>query len=110
MVKLMAQLDPDLIFGALANPTRRAMTETLLREGPLAMMTLAGPFGISLPGIKKHVGVLEEAGIVTCRRQGRQNICAVNPVALKAAAEWFDFHSQFWNSSLDRLQELLKEE
>ncbi len=106
MVKFQ-QSDRDLVFGALANSTRRAMTESLLRDGPQAMMILAKPFGISLPGIKKHIGVLEDAGIVTTNKRGRENIVAVNPAALKTAAEWFEFQARFWNASMDRLDKIL---
>lgn len=97
----------DRTFFALSNRTRRGMTEMLLREGEKPMRDLARPFGISLPGAMKHIGVLEEAGIVLCRRQGRENLCSVNPAALKDAAGWFEFHARFWDASFERLGTLL---
>lgn len=109
MVKLSEPEQYDRVFAALANRTRRGMAEILLREGPKPMTALAEPFGISLPGAKKHIGVLEGAGIVDCRRRGRENICAVNAVALKRAAGWFEFHARFWNESFDRLGRVLAE-
>ncbi len=109
MVKFQ-DTNQDLVFGALANATRRAMTESLLRDGPQAMMILARPFGISLPGIKKHVSVLAQAGIVTTRKKGRENIIAVNPATLRDAAKWFEFQARFWNVSLNRLEKLLNRE
>ncbi|MEX0956596.1 MAG: metalloregulator ArsR/SmtB family transcription factor [Rhizobiaceae bacterium] len=99
----------DRTFFALSNRTRRSMTEMLLREGEKPMRQLAKPFGISLPGAMKHIGVLEDAGIVLCRRRGRENLCSVNPTALQDAAGWFDFHSRFWTASFDRLGKVLAE-
>lgn len=101
-------VDIDRVLFALSSATRRGMTEIMLREGPKPMSALAIPFDISLPGAKKHIGILEEAGIVTCRKQGRENICAANAEALAAAARWFEFHERFWNASLDRLGRLLE--
>jgi DNA-binding transcriptional ArsR family regulator len=99
----------DRTFFALSNRTRRSMTEMLLREGEKPMRELAKPFGISLPGAMKHIGVLENAGIVLCRRQGRENLCTVNPYALRDAAGWFEFHARFWNASFERLGKVLAE-
>ncbi|MBO6718731.1 MAG: helix-turn-helix transcriptional regulator [Rhizobiaceae bacterium] len=99
----------DRTFFALSNRTRRSMTEMLLREGEKPMRELAKPFGISLPGAMKHIGVLEDAGIVLCRRQGRENLCSVNPSALKDAAGWFEFHARFWSESFERLGRMLAE-
>jgi DNA-binding transcriptional ArsR family regulator len=99
----------DRAFFALSNRTRRGMTEMLLREGEKPMRELAKPFGISLPGAMKHIGILEDAGIVLCRRRGRENICSVDPSALQTAAGWFDFYSRFWTASFDRLGKVLAE-
>ncbi|GAB5505334.1 MAG: metalloregulator ArsR/SmtB family transcription factor [Rhizobiaceae bacterium] len=99
----------DRAFFALSNATRRGMTEMLLREGEKPMRELARPFGISLPGAMKHIGVLQEAGIVSCRRQGRENLCSVEPVALQSAAGWFEFYARFWSTSFERLGKVLAE-
>jgi DNA-binding transcriptional ArsR family regulator len=101
-------MEPDRIFAALANGTRRAMTESLLREGPQPMTRLAAPHAMTLAAIKKHLGVLSDAGIVTTRKVGRENICAVDPAALQLAAGWFERQSRFWTQSLDRLELLLR--
>lgn len=98
----------DKVFFALSHGTRRGMTEIMLREGPKPMSELARPFGASLPGAKKHIDVLQQAGIVTCRRLGRENICSVNAAALAEAERWFEFHRKFWSASLDRLGEVLE--
>ena len=99
----------DRAFFALSNATRRRMTEMLLREGEKPMRELARPFGISLPGAMKHIGVLQEAGIVSCRRRGRENLCFVDPGALQTAANWFEFHARFWNAGFERLSKVLAE-
>jgi DNA-binding transcriptional ArsR family regulator len=101
---------PDRVFHALASATRRRMTEKLARSGPQPMSALARPFRISLPGAKKHIAVLERAGVVTCRKVGRENICAVNPATIEKAAEWFTFMEGFWQSGLKRLERILAEE
>ena len=106
------QSDPahvDRAFFALSNATRRGMTEMLLREGEKPIRELARPFGISLPGAMKHIGVLQEAGIVSCRRQGRENLCSVDASALQTAAGWFEFHARFWSVSFERLGKVLAE-
>jgi DNA-binding transcriptional ArsR family regulator len=99
----------DRIFSALANDTRRAMAERLARSGPQPMSELARPFRISLPGAMKHVTVLERAGLVTCRKCGRENICSINPAAFAKTAEWFTFMEGFWRSGIDRLEGILAE-
>jgi DNA-binding transcriptional ArsR family regulator len=98
----------DKTFFALSHATRRGMAEIMMREGPKPISELARPFDLSLPGAKKHVDVLKDAGIVTCRRLGRENICTVDAAALREAARWFEFHSKFWNASLDRLGQMLE--
>ena len=108
MVKFETSYQTDRVFAALGHGTRRGMTEIMLRDGPKPISALADPFGISLPGAMKHIGVLEEAGIVSCRREGRQNICSINAQALEEARGWFEFHQRFWNASLDRLGAMLE--
>lgn len=96
------------VFAALGSPVRLQMAETLMREGPMAISALGEPHAMSLTGAKKHVSVLEAAGLVSCRKMGRENICAINPGALQAAADWFERHEKFWTSSFDRLEKLLQ--
>jgi DNA-binding transcriptional ArsR family regulator len=96
------------IFAALGSPVRLAMTEALLRNGPVAMTELGKPFGFSLTGTRKHVQVLQDAGLVTCSKIGRENFCAVNPAALQAASRWLGQQEKFWTASFDRLEKLLQ--
>jgi DNA-binding transcriptional ArsR family regulator len=96
------------IFAALGSPVRLKMAEALMRQGPMAITELGRPHGMSLTGVKKHVSVLEEAGLVRCSKVGRENICAIDPKALQSAASWFERHEKFWMTSFDRLEKLLK--
>jgi DNA-binding transcriptional ArsR family regulator len=96
------------VFAALGNPVRLLMAEALLKSGPMPMRELGKPHAISLTGIKKHVGVLEAAGVVNCNKIGRENFCAINPKALQSAARWFERQEKFWAASLDRLEKLLQ--
>jgi DNA-binding transcriptional ArsR family regulator len=96
------------IFAALGSPVRLKMAEALMQQGPMAITELGRPHGMSLTGVKKHVSVLEGAGLVSCRKVGRENICAIDPKALQAAAGWFERHEKFWTTSFDRLEKLLK--
>ncbi|MDE2126764.1 MAG: helix-turn-helix transcriptional regulator [Armatimonadetes bacterium] len=97
----------DRVFGALADPTRRAILERL--TGGDAMVTeLAAPFNSSLPAISKHLHVLEEAGLIVRRAIGRKRICSIVPSAMLSAEEWLDTYRRFWTERLDALEETLK--
>jgi len=99
----------DLVFGALSDATRRAMLARLGR-GQATVSELAAPFEMSMPAITKHLNVLERAGLISRRRDGRMKICTVNPDAAENAREWIEQQSKFWNGSLDRLEKLLAQE
>jgi len=94
------------VFGALSDPTRRAIL-LRLREGELPVTELAAPFRASLPAISKHLSVLESAGLISRRSVGRQKICSILPGALEPASEWLDQQTQFWNDRLDSLDVFL---
>jgi len=96
----------DRVFGALADPTRRAILERLAR-GEVAVTELAAPFSTSLPAISKHLRVLEGAGLIVRRTAGRRRICKIEPTAMDSAAEWIAYYSRFWNERLDALDEYL---
>ncbi|WP_102961247.1 ArsR/SmtB family transcription factor [Mangrovicella endophytica] len=100
----MAKHDADLsqLFHALADPTRRAML-TRLAEGPAAVSDLAGPTGLRLPTVMRHLAVLEEAGLITTAKDGRIRTCAIEPGALDPARTWLDEQRALWNARLDRL-------
>src|ERR1700729_4361802 len=96
----------DNTFGALADPTRRAILARLA-VGEATVGELAAPFEISLPAISRHLKVLESAGLITNEREGKHRRCALRPQALEGASEWLDFHRRFWSGSFDRLDERL---
>ena len=98
----------DALYGALADPTRRAMIARL-RGGPLSISDLGEPFGMTLAAIGKHVASLESAGIVRTHKQGRVRRCALVPRGLSPAASWLLEQEQFWNERLDSLEAHLEE-
>ena len=92
----------DSAFSALADPTRRAIL-TRLAQGEATVKELAKPFKISLPAISRHLRVLEAAGLLERRKQGRVHHCRLAPHPLQDAAEWLAFYQRFWDSKLDVL-------
>ncbi|UEM19284.1 metalloregulator ArsR/SmtB family transcription factor [Skermanella mucosa] len=97
----------DLVFQALADPTRRAMLRDLA-AGERRIGELAAPFSMSLEAASKHVRVLERAGLVRRRIQGRAHVCRIQPAPLAAAQDWIRFYERFWTGRLDALETLLK--
>lgn len=104
MVNHMVQQDArlDRIFSALADPTRR---QVLVRLGtaPATISDLAEPFAISLTGMKKHVRVLEEAGLVVTEKVGRARRCRLGTERLDDAMAWISFYQRLWERRLDGL-------
>ncbi len=99
----------DSVFRALGDPTRLRMIEQLAR-GDQTVSDLAAPLDMTLAGASKHVGVLEQAGLLTREKRGRERICALNPDALLAARDWVERYSAFWSQRLDALDQALKED
>lgn len=97
----------DGVFGVLADPTRRAILERLA-GGEVTVTELAAPFPWSLPAISKHLRVLEGAGLIVRRRNGRRRLCRITPAAMDDAAEWIDHYRRFWDARLDALAETLE--
>jgi DNA-binding transcriptional ArsR family regulator len=97
----------DRTLAALADPTRRAVLERLGR-GTATISELAEPFGMSLTGMKKHVRVLEDAGLVTTEKVGRARICRAGPRRLEDVEEWSATYRRMLEERLDRLGELLE--
>jgi DNA-binding transcriptional ArsR family regulator len=108
MVKQKGALLDD-VFHALADPTRRAMLRSLA-AGERNIGELAAPFRMSLAAASKHVKVLESAGLVRRRVQGRSHICRIEPAPLAAAEEWLHYYEGFWTKRLDALDALLRAE
>jgi DNA-binding transcriptional ArsR family regulator len=98
--------DLDLLFGALADPTRRAIVERLA-SGEATVTELAAPFPISLPAISRHLKVLERASLITRSQQGRWRGARLSPAALATAATWLVQQERLWAERLDRLDDHL---
>jgi DNA-binding transcriptional ArsR family regulator len=98
----------DLVFHALADPTRRMMVERLSR-GPASVSDLARPFAISLPAVVQHLHVLEASGLVRSEKVGRVRTCRMEPRSLQMAEQWIAERRSGWERRLDRLGEYLAE-
>lgn len=88
---------------ALSDPTRIAVIKTL-SEGSATVSELARPFNMALPSFTQHLGVLEHAGLIVSRREGRSRVCSLNPSALRDAEEWMASYRQQWESRMDRYE------
>lgn len=97
----------DGVFHALSDGTRRAMLKALA-GGERKIGDLAEPFDMSFAAVSKHVRVLEEAGLVKRRVDGRAHFCSLAPQPLKAADEWLRFYETFWSARFDVLDQLFK--
>ena len=93
----------SLLFHALADPTRRAMLNRL-SQSSAPVSELAGPTGLRLPTVMRHLAVLEEAGLITTAKDGRIRTCAIVPAALEPARSWIDEQRAIWEARLDRLE------
>lgn len=98
--------DLDRIFGALSDPTRRRIVHRLTK-GDATLSELAEPFDLTMPGLSKHVSVLERAGIVHKWRDGRSRRCRLVPQHLAAADDWLRTQTAFWHDRLDGLEAFL---
>jgi DNA-binding transcriptional ArsR family regulator len=98
----------DVVFGALADPTRRAILARLA-GGEATVTELAAPFAMSLPAVSKHLKVLERAGLISRGRNAQQRPCRLEAGPLAGIAEWVQTYRQFWEGSFDRLDEHLQE-
>lgn len=99
----------DLLFYALADPTRRQIL-TMLNKGARTIGALADPFNMSLAAISKHIKILEKAKLLDRKKIGRIHECTLNPKALRTAEEYLQFYTQFWDERLDALAENLESE
>ena len=98
----------SITFGALADPTRRAILARLA-EGQASVTELAEPFAISLPAVSKHLKVLQRAGLISRGRAAQWRPCRLAPEPLKKATDWLQRYRQFWDESLDQLADHLRE-
>lgn len=104
----MASDHLSVTFAALADPTRRAILARLA-QGEASVTELAKPFDLSLPGISKHLKVLQRAGLITQSRNAQWRPCRLEGSRLKEAAEWVGKYRRFWDESFQRLDEVLQD-
>jgi len=109
MQQTSSNLDLPTLFGALADPHRLAIVETLAAEGEKTVGELCMPFAISAPAISRHLAVLESAGVIERRVDRQWRVCRIRPDALAAVEGWVETQRRFWNASLDRLDRMLAE-
>ena len=95
-------------FGALADPTRRAILARLA-SGEASVTELASPFAMSMPAISKHLKVLERAGLIARGREAQWRPCRLRAAPLREVAGWVDHYRRFWEESFDRLDDYLQE-
>jgi DNA-binding transcriptional ArsR family regulator len=97
----------DAIFGALADPTRRAILARLA-SGEVTVNELAEPFAMTQPAVSKHLKVLERAGLIARGRDAQRRPCRLHPETLKTVADWVAHYEHFWTESFDRQDEYLR--
>jgi DNA-binding transcriptional ArsR family regulator len=97
----------DAVFGALADPTRRAILARLT-EGDASVAELAAPFRVSQPAISRHLKVLEQAGLISRRRQATARFSHLEAEPLREATDWLARYRQYWDERFDQLDELLE--
>lgn len=98
----------SIVFGALADPTRRAILARLAQD-EATVSEIAAPFEMSLPAVSKHLKMLERAGLITRSRAAQWRPCKLEPEPLKGVADWVAEFEKFWNGSFDRLDDYLQE-
>ena len=98
----------SVTFAALADPTRRAILARLA-QGEASVTELAKPFDLSLPGVSKHLKVLQRAGLITQSRNAQWRPCRLEGGRLKEASEWVGEYRRFWDESFERLDEVLQD-
>jgi DNA-binding transcriptional ArsR family regulator len=98
----------SLTFAALADPTRRAILARLV-TGECSVTELAEPFDMSLPGVSKHLRVLERAGLIARTRDAQFRRCHIDAAPLKAVVDWAEHYRNLWEGRLDRLDSYLEQ-
>lgn len=94
------------VFGALADPTRRAILARLA-EGDLTVRELSAPFPVSQPAISRHLKVLEQAGLISRRRRATARLSHLEAERLRDVTEWLARYQQFWDERFERLDSLV---
>jgi len=99
---------PDMLFKALADPSRRALFERLCRDGEQTVGSLTAHSGISQPAVSKHLLLLREAGLVRVRAEGRHTHYSAQVSALEPLLDWTSKMARFWQTRFDFLEDVLK--
>src|SRR5215204_4252280 len=102
----MADKQLNAVFGALADPTRRAILARLT-EGDASVAELAAPFAMSQPAVSRHLKVLEQAGLISRSRQATVRLSHLEADPLREATAWLGTYQEFWDESYDRLDALI---
>jgi DNA-binding transcriptional ArsR family regulator len=100
----------DRAFGALADPTRRAILDRLAQDSELAVTQIAGRFDVSLPAVIKHLDVLARAGLIERAKTGRTVHCRLRTEPMETAMQWLARYERFWTERLDALAKFLEED
>jgi DNA-binding transcriptional ArsR family regulator len=108
-VKIPTSGELDLLFGALADATRRGIVNQLA-DGEQTVTELAARHPISLPAISRHLKVLERASIITRSKDGRLRRARLSPLSLASTATWLSQYEQLWSERLNRLDDLIAKE
>jgi DNA-binding transcriptional ArsR family regulator len=102
-------VNPEQVFHALGDPTRRVIVEKLSR-GPQSVSRLAEPLGITLTAVVQHLQILEASGLVRTEKVGRVRTCRMETAGLKVLEKWIADRRSIWERRLDRLGDLLEDE
>ena len=100
--------DPNSVFRALADPTRRSIFEELTRQGEQTVHALTAYAGVSQPAVSKHLTVLKKAKLVRHRRDGRETHYRAEPEALGPMVDWLQHYGAFWRERFDKLEKVLE--
>lgn len=99
----------DRTFAALAHPARRAILGRLARAEVASITALAEPFDMSLVAVSRHVKILEDAGLISRRKEGRSRRCRYEPEAVGEARDWLEAHQRYWVAQMEALARYLKD-
>lgn len=100
---MLASNNAQPVFRALADPTRRAII-VMLAKGARPIGDIAAEFEMTRPAVAKHLAILKEGGVISVSQKGRERINALNPKALKTAADWLNHFDSFWDDRLAKLK------
>lgn len=108
LISKVSTTELNRTFAALVDPTRRAILLQLARKGKVSVGELARPFDIKLPAVTKHLGILQDAGLVTRTKVRRTVYCQLSPAALTRASRWIEQTTSFWETRLDNLADAME--